>query len=294
MRLIGSRDLSSAVPEATASGTVSFATRRGRPPFRWADVFKAPLHDYPIRDEILFQHLAFEPSSRILEVGPGSGFTAFRLAPHVRHITLLDVSKRAIDELRHELHDTPNLDFVCADITAPALASRLQRRFDTAFALDMFEYVQDPAACLRNLAAVLRPGGQLLLTFPNVPPPLGDGVTWFTDLSDLERMVAAAGFGRWEIFAVRPGRFAATVYGALHEWPLRAYRRLRARHTQTRPQIYEATWAFQHRGRLARAKGGLHVYWALIDAALQLGGNVFVAEPVREPLGRQLVIRATR
>ncbi len=158
----------------------------------------------------------------------------------------------------------------------------------------MFEYVTDPAACLRNLASVLRSGGQLFLSFPNVPPPVGDGVTWFTDLSALETMLGAAGFERWEIFAVRPRRFAGAVYTVLHEWPLRAYRRLRAGNAHARPQIYEATWAFQHRRRLLRAKVGLHLYWALLGCVMRRGGDVFVSEPVGPPLGRQLVIRATR
>lgn len=263
--------------------------------FRWSDVFDAPLHDFPIRDEILLQYLPLAPGSDILEVGPGTGFTAFRLARHVRRMALLDVAPRAVEELRRTLGHVPNIQFVCADVTAPDLAGQLQRKFDAAFGLDMFEYVKDPAACLRNLASVLRPGGELLLTFPNVPPPAGDGVTWFTDLAVLEAMVADAGFSRSRIFAVRPRRFAAAVYTVLHEWPLRAYRRVRAGDKQARPQIYEATWAFEHRDRLVRFKAGLHLFWTVLGWAMRLGGDVFVAKPVGDrPLGRQLVVRATR
>ncbi len=214
---------------------------------RWSDVVDAPLHDFPIRDEILFQYLPLAPGADILEVGPGSGFTAFRLARHLGHITLLDVALRAIEDLRRTLSDQPNIRFVCADVTAPGLAEDLGRKYDAAFGLDMFEYVKDPGACLKNLAAALRTGGELFLTFPNVPPPVGDGVTWFSDLGALESLLREAGFSSWRIFAVRPRRFAAAVYAALHEWPLRVYRRLRVGDRQARPQIYEATWAFQMR-----------------------------------------------
>lgn len=260
-----------------------------------ADIFRAPLHDFPIRDEILSQYLPLAAGVDALEVGPGSGFTAFRLARRLRHVTLLDVAPLAIEELRRTLGRQPNIRFVCADVTAPGLADDLGRTYDAAFGLDMFEYVKDPAACLRNLAAVLRPGGELLLTFPNVPPPAGDGATWFTDLAALEAMLADAGFARWRIFAVRPRRLAAAVHAVMHDWPLRLYRHLRSGDKQARPQIYEATWAFQHRRRLARLKAGLHLYWLVLGLAMRLAGDIFVAEPVGDrPLGRQLVVRATR
>jgi SAM-dependent methyltransferase len=289
-----SRQLSPASEPMSAPGGWARG-RTTRPPFRWADVVAAPLHDYPIRDEILFQHLALAPGSDVLEVGPGSGFTAFRLARHVRSITLVDVAPRALEELRRTLGHLPNVRFVCADVTATDLGGRLERTFDAAFGLDMFEYVTDPAACLRNLASVLRPGGELFLTFPNVPPPAGDGVTWFTDLAALEAMLADAGFTGWHIFAVRQRRFSAAVYTALHEWPLGAYRRLREGDKRARPQIYEATWAFQHRRWPLPVKAGLHLFWAVLGWTMRLGGDVFAAEPVGlQPLGRQLVIRATR
>jgi SAM-dependent methyltransferase len=210
-------------------------------------------------------------------------------------VTLLDVAPRSIEELRRALGNIPNIQFVCADVTASDLAGQLEHAFDAIFGLDVFEYVRDPAACLRNLARALRAGGELLLTFPNVPPPTGDGVTWFTNLTALEAMVAGAGFTTWEIFAVRPRRFAAAVYAVLHEWPLRAYRRMRAGDKYARPQIYEATWAFQHRERLLPFKAGLHLFWAVLGWAMRLSGDVFVREPVGDqPLGRQLVIRARK
>ena len=62
-----------------------------------------------------------------------------------------------------------------------------------------------------------------------------------------------------------------------------------------RPQIYEATWAFQHRDRLLRFKAGLHLFWTVLGWTMRLDGDVFVTEPIGDrPLDRQLVIRATR
>jgi SAM-dependent methyltransferase len=279
----------------SAAPSIRTGAPAARPAFRWSHVFESPLHDFPIRDEILFQFLALAPGCDVLEIGPGTGFTAFRLASQVGHMTLLDVAPRAVEELRQTLAHIPNIRFVCADVAGPDLIGQLERKFDAAYGLDMLEYVTDPAACLANLASALRPGGQLLLSFPNVPPPDGDGVTWFTDLAVLEAMLERAGFASWSIYAVRLRRVTAALYAVLHEWPLRLYRRVRRSDRRARPQIYEATWAFQHRQRLSRYKTGLHLYWLLLGWTMRLAGSVFVTETIGDrPLGRQLVIRATR
>ena len=45
----------------------------------------------------------------------------------------------------------------------------------------------------------------LLLSYPNVPPPRGDGVTWFERQQDLEGVIAGAGFSRWEFLSCACG-----------------------------------------------------------------------------------------
>jgi 2-polyprenyl-3-methyl-5-hydroxy-6-metoxy-1,4-benzoquinol methylase len=266
-----------------------------RPSFRWSDIWKAPLHDFPIRDEILYQYLPLSPDMDVLEIGPGSGFTAFRLARQVRRMTLVDVAAEPLTELRRQLRHLPNVNFASADLSRPGLSEQLKQDFDAAFGLDVLEYVADPAACLRNLASVLRLGGESLLSYPNVPPPAGDGVTYFSKLSDLERVVAQAGFRNWQIFAVQLRPFIAEIYRALHEWPLQFYRARRNSSQDGKPQTYDATWTFQRRKRLLRYKVPLHLLWAVLEKALRVPGDLFEAEAVTEEiLGRQLVIRACR
>lgn len=269
----------------------------GAPPsLRWSDLWEAPLHDFPIRDEILYQYLPLSRESEVLEIGPGSGFTAFRLARRVRRLTLVDVADAAVLELQQRLRSLSNVRCVCADVTQREFLERVPpASFDAAFGLDVFEYVTDPEACLKNLAASLRPGGQLLLTFPNVPPPVGDGVTYFTREADVSALLARGGFSRWHVFAVRPRSWAALAHRWLHDLPLRAYRRTRPGDRHARPQTYEATWAFQHRNRLQPYKVALHVLWACLGWVMRMPGPVFV--PLSSSSGilnQQLVIRAWR
>ena len=251
----------------------------------------SPLHDFPVRDEVLYQYLEWDPAQELLEIGPGSGYTAFWLSHQVRHMTLLDAAQQTVDNLREELSKKENLDFRCADAGSPDLPELLKRQFDAAYGLDVFEYIPDPRACIENLARCLKPGGQLLLSFPNTTK--GDGVTWFTTREEAAVLLRAAGFRRYEIFTIRLRPYAALVYQLLHELPLTLFRKLRAGNARSNPQIYEATWAFQHRGRMSRYKHLLHRYWDLLGWILRRRGEIFI--PCRDSetiLDRQLVIRA--
>src|SRR5258708_36464084 len=90
---------------APARRGVEIVTTWQRPAFRPSDIFKAPLHDFPIRDEILYQYLPLSPDMDVLEVGPGSGVTAFRVARRLRSLTLLDIAAANIAHLRGTLGD---------------------------------------------------------------------------------------------------------------------------------------------------------------------------------------------
>ena len=283
-------------PPASKAAEINWpAARRQRPSFRWSDIWKAPLHDFPIRDEILYRYLPLVPDMEVLEVGPGSGFTAFRLARAVRRMTLVDVSVEVLAELRSQLDHLGNLRFIPADISRPGLPDKLSEKFDVAFGLDVFEYIADPAACLRNLAEVLRPGGELFLSYPNVPPPAGDGVTYFSRTEEIESLLTNAGFSEWKTFVVRFRPLAAGIYRVLHERPLEIYRRMRSGNQDIRPQIYEDTWAFRCRTKMLPYKVPLPAYWAAVEAAMRTSGDLFATEPATDGiLGRQLVIRAWR
>ena len=246
-----------------------------RPPFRWSDIWRAPLHDFPIRDEILYQFLPLTPEMDVLEIGPGNGFTAFRLGRQVRRLTLVDIASDNIAQLRKALREVRNLTFVHADVCGPRLAESLTDPFDAVFGLEVFEYVTDPGACLRNLAAVLRPGGLMLLQWPNYPPARTRGVTHIRTRQELDRLFQSAGFETWAVYALKlrwPGR---VLFQEFHERPLRIYRRLRSRNGAERPQDFDQTWAFRNRPSLEPYKCLLHGAWTILLGAMRAGGDCF-------------------
>jgi 2-polyprenyl-3-methyl-5-hydroxy-6-metoxy-1,4-benzoquinol methylase len=257
------------------------------------EIIKSPLHDFPIRDEILFQYAPPLNGLKILEIGPGSGFTAFRLASTVERLTLLDFAETTVVDLQQQFRNNENIRLIQADICQKNLAARIEQDHDFVFALDMFEYVPDESAALMNLASMICPQGSVFLSFPNFAPPRGDGVTWYAHRRSLEESLVRAGFQRWELFTVRLKPCQSLVYTLMHEWPLKLYRRLRKSRGAQHPQTYEATWAFQNRKRLENIKPFVHLYWTLTNFLMRIGGDLFESEPAAEEiLSRQLVVIA--
>lgn len=266
-----------------------------RPTYRVSDIYRAPLHDFPIRDEILFQYLPIRPDMDLLEIGPGSGITAFRLARQVRSITLGDVAQGNVNQLQQTLGHIPNIGFACADVCQPGLLHRLGRTFDAVYAIEVFEFLPDPVTALVNLAGVTRPGGHVLIQFPNYPPEHSPGPTHFATKRELGDLLERAGFSRWTIAAIDLRPHARYLYTYLHEKPIRAYRRRRAGQGPDRALVYEETWAFRHGHRLEPFKYVLHSAWTVLSAAIHAGGPAFEHyDPGARILGHNLLVVAQR
>ena len=268
-----------------------------RPSTSWSLLSDSPLHDLPVRDEILLQYLPVRPDMDVAEVGCGAGFSVFWFAPQVRSYTAVDIAAPLIRKLRAELGQLKNTRFVCADLGEPGLLKLLGRRFDLVYGLDVFEYVHNAATCLRNLASILSPGGMMFLSYPNIRPPRGDGVTWIETRKTLSWLIERAGFKEWEIVEVRLRPWAQAIFGLLHEWPIQVYRHHHRdeRASDERPRSYDDTWAFRHGYRMHGRRVLLHGLWIAIGDLMRLFGPVY-AEHIVFPddtlLGRQLLIRA--
>lgn len=99
---------------------------------------------------------------RVLDAGCGTGRDTallLELAPDVR-VVAVDGSLAMLEQLRIRLADrSDRVEILQADLTKPL---PLQGHVDAVFSVAAFHWIPDHDALFRNLASVLRPGGQFV------------------------------------------------------------------------------------------------------------------------------------
>jgi SAM-dependent methyltransferase len=126
-------------------------------------------------------------TDRVLEIGCGSGGTMswLRRIRIVRHAIGMELVPAVADQARSAFDEV-----VCGDIETVPLPDG---PFDLVLALDVLEHLADPWAMVARLKLVLRPGGTLLVSIPNVAnaavvlPLLLKGRWRYTDAGLLDR-----------------------------------------------------------------------------------------------------------
>jgi methionine biosynthesis protein MetW len=101
-------------------------------------------------------------ADRLLDVGCGDGALALLVGERARRRVGVDGALAALAKAAAQ-----GVRVQCADLDAAHLPYR-DAAFDAVTCLDVLEHVLDPPHLLRELARVLRPGGVLVLTTPNI------------------------------------------------------------------------------------------------------------------------------
>jgi ubiquinone/menaquinone biosynthesis C-methylase UbiE len=101
----------------------------------------------------------------VLEIGCGTGTTALKQAPHLRHITGTDISPAMIAIAQAKLDEGGplNVDFIAAGADDESLKGS---PFDAVMAHNVLHLVPDLGATLAHLRHLLRPGGLLIAKTP--------------------------------------------------------------------------------------------------------------------------------
>ena len=102
------------------------------------------------------------PVHKLLDVGCGDGSLILQLGGKVKLVVGVDRALSACQDA-----SARGFTVQCADLNAPHLPYP-DDVFDAVTCLDVIEHVLDPRHLLRELARVLRPGGFLVLTTPNI------------------------------------------------------------------------------------------------------------------------------
>lgn len=115
----------------------------------------AALYDFAL------QNLRLAPGESVLEIGFGNGKLFPRLlaqAPDL-HITGLDFSAEMLREAQRNNLDTSNLSLVAGSSEQMPFADA---SFDAVLGVNVIYFWENPAAHLREVRRVLRPGGRFL------------------------------------------------------------------------------------------------------------------------------------
>jgi ubiquinone/menaquinone biosynthesis C-methylase UbiE len=113
----------------------------------------------------LREALAPSPGSRVLEVGPGTGYYALPVARWLGpdgHLDILDVQQEMLDHtLRRAAEEgMSNISGVQADAREMPYADDT---FDAAYLVTVLGEIPDQAAALRELARVVKPDGRIVV-----------------------------------------------------------------------------------------------------------------------------------
>lgn len=101
-------------------------------------------------------------NNRVLDVGCYDGTISRQIANQDNQVVGIDISRKAAAMARKK-----GITAFSLNIEEQSIPTRLGR-FDVVVAGEIIEHVFDPDSFLKKLHAVLKPGGQLLITTPNL------------------------------------------------------------------------------------------------------------------------------
>jgi SAM-dependent methyltransferase len=117
------------------------------------------------------------PDCCVVEIGCGEGFFTEQLAPRCRHLLAVDISPLALERAARRCASHRNVTFRRWDLRRNAPLGV----FDLVVCMDVLQYIPRPRSRRRavaNVAALVRPGGALLLT--GVLRPAFVEAAWWT------------------------------------------------------------------------------------------------------------------
>jgi 2-polyprenyl-6-hydroxyphenyl methylase / 3-demethylubiquinone-9 3-methyltransferase len=128
-----------------------------------------PLHDLnPLRLQYIERTLSL-PDKQVLDVGCGGGILSEAMARAGARVLGIDLSQAVLDVAElHALEGKVPADYRV--IAAEELAQERPAAFDLATCMEMLEHVPDPAASLKALAALVKPGGDVIVSTLNRNP----------------------------------------------------------------------------------------------------------------------------
>ena len=139
---------------------------------RWWDPLSEfkPLHDInPLRLDWIDRMAGGLAGKRVLDVGCGGGILAESMAGRGAIVTGIDLAEKPLGVAKlHGLESGIAVDYRL--VSAEALAADQPGAFDLVTCMEMLEHVPDPASTFAACAALVRPGGRVVVSTINRNP----------------------------------------------------------------------------------------------------------------------------
>jgi 2-polyprenyl-6-hydroxyphenyl methylase/3-demethylubiquinone-9 3-methyltransferase len=128
-----------------------------------------PLHDLnPLRLSYVERAVNLA-GKRVVDVGCGGGILSESMARAGARVLGIDQSRAVLDVA--ELHALEGkVDAAYREVAAEELAREEPASFDLVTCMEMLEHVPDPSASVKALAALVRPGGDVIISTLNRNP----------------------------------------------------------------------------------------------------------------------------
>ena len=136
------------------------------------------LHEFVVNNAIPF----LPAGATVLDIGAGSGAMSARLSD-------VGFSVSAVDIVTSNFKLKDKVAFYEADLNAD-FADIIGKSFDGLFAIEVIEHLENPRHFLRQCHQLLRPGGHIVVSTPNIDNPVstalflrGGFFHWFADVN---------------------------------------------------------------------------------------------------------------
>ena len=191
-----------------------------------ADLFQAKAADWDANDRrtrlaasigaSMLRHVPLRQDMSVLDFGAGTGLICAQLAPRVKRVVAVDISRAMLDKLESKAELEGKVETLCRDI----MEHPLDTRFDLIASAMALHHVENTDRLLQSFGVHLNPAGMLALADLDLEdgsfhPADTEGVYHFGfDRDELRLTLQRHGFEQIEFFT------AHTIEGETRDYPV--------------------------------------------------------------------------
>lgn len=185
-----------------------------------ADYYKHGLIGIPSRHRInkIFEELGNIRGKKLLDVGCEAGYITMKLAEKGALVTAIDLIEEPIKQLKRQLKNKPyKINLRLADATKLPFKTN---SFDIILATEVIEHITRLEKFVSGAAKVLKPGGRLLITFPNenLRQKIYPLLTLFGINANIEEQVTLKSYSFKDVVKTFSGKFLLKKHYLLPWW----------------------------------------------------------------------------